>query len=679
MLAACSGGGGGGGGGGDGDSDGGGGSSTANAIADAGPTLDLTRNAAASLDGSGSSDPDGDTLTYRWTQVSGPDVTGGAGFMTGISPAFTAPLDVSTLFFDLTVNDGNGDSATDRVQVNVLEHTGPSFYVDGDIGNDTTGDGSRGNPFATISMAINSIPGPNHDIYVRTRAGGLAYSENGATLMLPNGSSLYGGYGDDWVRDVTGNRTTLRGNRQAVHFVDVDEDAWFSGFVLLAGNSNLSPPSISSGVSVEAGDATLYIQDNEVRAGSVIAETANPMDSYGLRLVGVNGVRVLRNSIIAGDGGFGSDGDDGINGPNGNSGSSASGQSGGADGLSGCPFSSSPGCVVGVSNHGGVGGRGGNNNGGNGNDGANGRNYTDGITGTGGNGGTGGSGGSSTNTGGSGGGGIGGNNNRGRLLVGIGGRGGSGDGFITGGFYANDAAQDGNDGDHGDGGGGGGGGEGGLAFGPTGGGGGGGGAGGVGGTGGEAGFRGGASIGLLLSSVADAVIDGNTITSGQGGPGGAGGTGGFGGNGGNGGNGRAKDNSGEAGGHGGGGGHGGEGGQGGAGAGGPSYSIMIGANIAPTISNNTLIASTGGEPGADGDHGSGGALGGRFGNQGSTGGNGATSHNSIRASFGSLAEGGWSFNVYDEDTGDGMTPVLNGNNFITGTAGNRGSAGERNF
>jgi hypothetical protein len=574
ILAAC---GGSGGGGGD-DDDEGGGSGTANAIAEAGPALDVARNTATALDGSGSSDPDGDKLTYRWTQVSGPDVTGGAGFLTGVSPAFTAPLDVSTLFFDLTVNDGNGDSAADRVQVNVLEHTGPSFYVDGDMGNDTTGDGSRGNPFATISKAINSIPGPNHDIYVRTRAGSASYLESGATLMLPNGSSLYGGYGDDWVRDVNGNRTRLNGNRQAVHFIDVDEDSWFSGFLVLAANSNLAPPSISSGVSVESGDATLYIQDNEIYAGNVIAQTANPMDSYGLRLVGVNGVRVLRNSIVAGMGGTGSDGADGINGPDGNNGSNASGQSGGADGLSGCPFSTSPGCVIGVSNHGG-----------------------------------------------------------------------------------------------------GGGGEGGVIFGPTGGGGGGGGAGGVGGQGGEAGSRGGASIGLLLSGVVDAVIDGNTITSGQGGPGGAGGSGGFGGNGGNGGNGRAQDGTGEAGGHGGGGGHGGEGGQGGAGAGGPSYSIMIGANIAPTISNNTLIAGTGGEPGADGDHASGGALGGRFGNQGATGGNGATTHNSIRASFGSLAEGGWSFNIYDENTGDGMTPVVNGNNYITGTGGSRGSAGDRNF
>ena len=91
------------------------------------------------MDGSGSSDPDGDALTYKWVQTAGPDVTGGAGFLVGAMPAFNTPVDVSTLFFNLTVNDCNGDSAPDTVQVNVLEHAGPSFYVDGDNGSDNNG------------------------------------------------------------------------------------------------------------------------------------------------------------------------------------------------------------------------------------------------------------------------------------------------------------------------------------------------------------------------------------------------------------------------------------------------------------------------------------------------------------------------------------------------------------
>lgn len=644
-------------------------------IAIASEMLDVARDSAAALDASGSFDPDGDNLSFTWLQTGGVDVTGGVGFLVGETPAFDAPQDVGTLFFDLTVSDGIENSSVVPIQVNVLEHLGPSFYVDGLDGDDSLGDGSRDNPFASISHAIASIPGANYDIYVKTPLSG-GYAENSARLEIPDGSSLYGGYDANWVRDVVGNRTIIFGNKRALHFVDVNSDAWLSGFDIRAGNSDSSQPSISVGVSVDSGSATLFIQDNTIYSGHVLATVANNNDSYGLRLAGVNAVRVLRNSVIAGNGGNGVTGADGIDGPDGKNGSSTSSRSGGTGGLSGCPFSSTPGCITSVSIHGGNGGWGGNPPGGNGYDGVNGRNAADGISGTGGAGGDGGYGGSSTNSGRDGRGGAGGNNAR-VASAGIGGRGGSGYGSITAGFFDNNTAADGFGGAHGDGGGGGGGGEAGLTS--DGGGGGGGGAGGVAGSGGKAGSRGGASIGLLLANIVDAVIEDNSITSGVGGNGAGGGRGGFGGNGGDGGSGRGQSGGGEAGGDGGGGGHGGEGGEGGAAGGGPSYSIMIGANIAPLITNNSLNAGSGGEPGADGSHGSGGALGGRFGNPGSDGGNGATSYNFIRANSGSVAQGGWAYSVYDENTGDGLSPVLNGNSYSQGVAGTRGSSGERNF
>ena len=125
-------------------------------------------------------------------QVYGPDVTGGVGFLRGATPSFTAPESVGTLIFELRVNDGNGDSPPDSVRVNVLEHTGQSIFVDGDNGSDDNGDGSKANPYATISGAINRVTGPDQDIYVMSRANGASYEES-QTVSPQTTISLYGG------------------------------------------------------------------------------------------------------------------------------------------------------------------------------------------------------------------------------------------------------------------------------------------------------------------------------------------------------------------------------------------------------------------------------------------------------------------------------------------------------
>lgn len=117
--------------------------------ADAGSDVTASPNETVALDGTGSSDPDGDSLSYQWQQVEGPSVA--IANVSTATPTFTAP-DVNsstTLGFELTVSDGNvTDTSTVTVTVTPpLEPIGdfdqPPTDVDGD-GHymDITGDGN---------------------------------------------------------------------------------------------------------------------------------------------------------------------------------------------------------------------------------------------------------------------------------------------------------------------------------------------------------------------------------------------------------------------------------------------------------------------------------------------------------------------------------------------------------
>ena len=92
-------------------------------IANAGP--DQTINCSGSggttvtLDGSQSSDSDGDSLTYTWT--------GPFGTASGVNPSVTIPLGAHTI--TLTVDDGKGGTAQDTVSITVEDNVPPSTTV----------------------------------------------------------------------------------------------------------------------------------------------------------------------------------------------------------------------------------------------------------------------------------------------------------------------------------------------------------------------------------------------------------------------------------------------------------------------------------------------------------------------------------------------------------------------
>ena len=119
-------------------------------IADAGPDQTVPKKTLVTLDGTGSSDPDGDILAYAWTQTGGPAVV-----LTGAdtsTPMFT-PSRSGVYTFQLVVNDSDGGTSSDTVQVTAtnaqpVADAGPSQTVrkktlvtlDGSSSSDSDGD-----------------------------------------------------------------------------------------------------------------------------------------------------------------------------------------------------------------------------------------------------------------------------------------------------------------------------------------------------------------------------------------------------------------------------------------------------------------------------------------------------------------------------------------------------------
>lgn len=98
-------------------------------VADAGTPQDIQGKTLASLNASASKDSDGTIQKFSWSQISGPSVVLSA---TNIAnPSFTAPevSTLTTLEFELSVEDNDGAKSTAKVQVKVTPSGNPDALI----------------------------------------------------------------------------------------------------------------------------------------------------------------------------------------------------------------------------------------------------------------------------------------------------------------------------------------------------------------------------------------------------------------------------------------------------------------------------------------------------------------------------------------------------------------------
>ncbi|MGA1864942.1 MAG: HYR domain-containing protein [bacterium] len=184
-------------------------------VADAGPDKTVSANenclARIYLDGSGSYDPDGDTLTYEWTWSYG----SANETATGVKPFVTLPLGVNVI--TLTVSDGM-DTNTDTVVITVIDTTPPIIVCPPDItAEQTSADGTP------VNLHYPNVTDNCDDDSLVT---------NNAPAVFPLGKTIV-----TWTaKDFSGNQSSCT---QVVTIVDTTPPLIKS---LTASPNNLWPP-----------------------------------------------------------------------------------------------------------------------------------------------------------------------------------------------------------------------------------------------------------------------------------------------------------------------------------------------------------------------------------------------------------------------------------------------------
>ena len=217
----------------------------------AGPDRQVTAGATVLLDATSST---GTNLAFAWNQLEGPAV----GTLTGSTPAFTAPGDISRLVLELVVT-GDGPADRDTLVLWVLEDGAHAFFV-APSGSDAAA-GTRAAPLATIQRAIElaDAAGNGGDVYV-------AAGTYSGSVQLRSRVSIYGGFDvSTWTRDVALDRPIVQGGSIAMTGTDAN-NLTVDGIRIEAASATDSSAS-SIGVFLRQSVGVLF-RDSEVAVGN---------------------------------------------------------------------------------------------------------------------------------------------------------------------------------------------------------------------------------------------------------------------------------------------------------------------------------------------------------------------------------------------------------------------------